>query len=379
MSSQDPQILALHLSKPGGERLRAMVQGASLGNLLGLESAAEEFERKAVQLQPEVMLVEFNPDEAGMSEMLTRLRRHVPRGSVVAWAQTLAPEAILLAMRLGVREYLPTEADGSSLAEAVQRLMASQGAGEQAQGHLLGVMGVKGGVGTSSLALSLAWVASQSTSARVALVDLDLASGDLAALVDLEPTRTMLHVAEEYERLDSLLMDSFLAEVAPGLRLLAAPGDAVTAEEVKGSHVERALGFLLADHSLVVADLPPRVDEACLAALDRAKLLLLVTEPTILGLRAAKRALELCRSLGREDDSLGLVINRAGSKQSVSAKEVEHVLKVKPLAVLPNETPVLLEAANSGRPAARHWPRAKWSKAVSAMVTDLFSGNGDEQ
>ncbi|MCF8032503.1 MAG: P-loop NTPase [Desulfarculaceae bacterium] len=377
MSSHDPQVLAFHLSKQGGERLRSMVQGAHLGTLLGLESAAEEFERKAVQLQPEVMLVEFNPDEAGMSEMLTRLRRHVPRGAVVAWAQTLAPEALLLAMRLGVREYLPAEADGSSFAEAVQRLLAGLGTGDQEQGHLLGVMGVKGGVGTSSLALSLAWVASQSTSARVALVDLDLASGDLAALVDLEPNRSMLQVAQEYDRLDSLLMDSLMAEVAPGLRLLAAPGDAVAAEEIKGAHVERALGLLLSDHSLVVADLPPRVDEACLAALDRAKLLLLVTEPTILGLRAAKRTVELCRNLGREGDSVAVVINRAGAKQCVSPKELERVLKLKPMAVLPNETQVLMEAANAGRPATRDWPRAKWSKAVSALAGQLFNGNGD--
>ena len=377
MSSQDPQILAYHLSKPGGERLRSMVNAAALGKLAGLESEAQEFERKAVQLQPEVMLVEFDPEREGMSEMLTRLRRHVPRGGVVAWAQTLAPEAILLAMRLGVREYLPAEADGSSLAEAIQRLLAGNSPQDQARGHLLGVMGVKGGVGTSSLALSLAWVASQSTSARVALVDLDLASGDLAALVDLEPNRSLLHVAQDFERLDGLLMDSFLAEVAPGLRLLAAPGDPVSAEEIKGQHVERALSFLLADHSLVVADLPPRVDEACLAALDRAELLLLVTEPTILGLRAAKRTLELCRNLGREDDTLGVIVNRAGAKQSVPAKEVEKVLKLKPMAILPNESAVMMEAANAGRPAARDWPRAKWPKAVASLAAELFRGNGD--
>ncbi len=376
MSGDDPQVLAYHLSKQGAERLRQMVTTAPLGNLLGVESVAEEFERKAVQLQPEVLLVEFDPDEAGMNDLLSRLRRHAPRSVVVAWAQTLAPEAILLAMRMGVREYLPAEADGASFGEALQRLLAGANQNEQLHGHLLGVMGAKGGVGASSLALSLAWVASQSTSARVALVDLDLASGDLAALLDLEPQRSLLQVAEEFERLDSLLMDSLLADVAPGLRLLAAPGDAVAAEEIKGQHVERALGFLLAEHSLVVADLPSRVDEACLAAMDRAKLLLLVTEPTVLGLRAAQRTLELCRNLGREDGSVGVVVNRAGAKRCVSPKDVERVLKVKPMAMLPNESAVLMEAANAGRPAVRDWPRAKWSKAVAGLATELFRGNG---
>jgi len=375
VSNNDPQVLAYHLTRQGGERLRQLVAGAPRASLIGLESTAEEFERKALQLQPEVLLVEFDPDETGLSELLARLRRGVPRGAMVAWAQNLSPEAILMAMRLGVREYLPNQADGSAFAEALQRLLTSAAPGDQ-QGRLLGVMGVKGGVGASSLALSLAWVASQSMGARVALVDLDLAGGDLAALLDLEPTRSMLHVTEEFERLDNLIMDSLMVDAAPGLRLLASPGDAVAAEEIKGMHVERALDFILAEHALVVADLPSRVDEASLAALDRAKLLLLVTEPTVLGLKAAQRALELCRSLGREKEEVAVVVNRHGAKQCVAPKEVARVLKLTPLALLPNDSAVLMAAANAGRPPARDWPRSKWSKAVASLAKELFSGNG---
>ena len=65
---------------------------------------------------------------------------------------------------------------------------------------------------------------SQNLGARVALVDLDLAGGDLAALLDIEPTRSMVHVVEEFERLDSLLMDSLMVDAAPGLRPVGLAG-----------------------------------------------------------------------------------------------------------------------------------------------------------
>lgn len=376
MSNNEPQVLAYHLTRQGGERLRQMVAGASQAKLLGLESSAEEFERKALQLQPEVLLVEFDPEQSGLSELMGRVNRGVPRGSLVAWAHDLNSEAILLAMRLGVREYLPSQADGPAFAEALQRLLASAASGDR-QGSLLGVMGVKGGVGASSLALSLAWVASQSLGARVALVDLDLAGGDLASLLDIEPSRSLLHVVEDFQRLDNLLMESLLVDAAPGLRLLASPGDAVAAEEIKGAHVERALDLVLSEYGLVIADMPSRVDEASLAALDRTGMLLLVTEPTVLGLKAAQRALELCRNLGRENEQVAVVINRQGAKQCLSAKEVSRVLKQTPLALLPNDSAVLMAAANSGTPPVRHWPRAKWSKSVAALAKELFSGNGD--
>ena len=96
----------------------------------------------------------------------------------------------------------------------------------------------------------------------------------------------------------------------------------------------------------------------------------------MLGLKAAQRSLELCRNLGREKEEVALVINRHGAKQCLPAKEVARVLKLDPLAVLPNDSPVLMAAANAGSPPVRDWPRSKWSKSVAALAKDLFSGNG---
>ncbi|MEW5912098.1 MAG: cellulose synthase operon protein YhjQ/BcsQ [Thermodesulfobacteriota bacterium] len=375
MHSKKTQVLAYQLTRAGGERLRQMVAASPRAQLAGLVASAEEFERKAVQVQPEIMLVEYDPESPGLQDMLGRLRRSVPGGSVVAYAQSQDPEVILRAMRLGVREYLPASAEDQQFNDAVQRLWRESAAGHAA-GRLLAVMGVKGGVGTSSLVLSLAWIASQELGSRVALIDLDLAKGDLASLLDLPVRRSLAQVAEDYKRLDSLLMDSLLHEVAPGLRFLAAPGDAVVAEEIKAPHVERALEHLQENHSLVLADLPPRMEEAGLATLDRAEMVLLVTEPTVLGLKAARRMLELGRSLGHHNGKLKVVINRYGAKQCVPAREVERVLADRPLAYLPNDSVTLMQAANAGRPAARDWPRSKWSRETARLARLLLDGQG---
>jgi pilus assembly protein CpaE len=376
MSSNESTVLAYHLTKSGGDRLRQMVASAPRARLIELVASSEEFERKAVQVQPDILLVEFDSQAGGLADLLGRLRRSLPASSLVVQGESQEPEVILSAMRLGAREYLPASDGERKFSEAVNRLWSETAASAQPAGSLLSLMGVKGGVGTSSLVLSLAWIASQKLGVRTALIDLDLAKGDLASLLDRDARRGLAQVVEDFDRLDSLLLDSLLAEVEPGLRFMAAPGDAVLAEEIKGIHVERTLEHLQANHELVLADLPPRLDESGLAALDRSDLVLLVSEPTVLGLKALRRMLDLCEGLGHGQDKIKVVINRFGAKQCVPAREVEKVINAQPLAYLPNDSATLMQAANTGVPAPRDWPRSKWCKEVAKLAGPLVAAHG---
>ncbi len=372
MTSSESQVLALHQTRQGAERLRELVAASPVARLAGLEGSPENFEKKAIKLQPQIMLVELPQGVNGHGDLLERLRRAVPRGAVVALAGSKDPEDIMAAMRLGVREYLVEPVTMAAFNDAVLRLARQNHLSGQPAGRLLAVMGVKGGVGASHLALNLAWCYSRDPQAgNVALVDLDLYAGDLAVLMDQEPKRNISDVALNYDRLDAVLIDSLLAEAAPGLRLLAAPSDPVAAEDIKPEHVARALDHLLDAHSLVVLDLPSRLDEVSLLALDRADAVLVVVEPTVVGMVGARRFLDLSSRLGHSPDKVHLVVNRDDAKGCLSQADVRRALGVKPLAFLPNDSRLILQATNSGCPALRDWPKAKWSRAVARLAAEL--------
>lgn len=374
MNQSGSQVLALHHTRHGGERLRELVAAAPLARLAGLETAVEIFERKAVQLQPEILLVEYTSEQGGLGDLLERLRRSVPRGAVVAWSPSKDPDDILKAMRQGVREYLVEPAAAQAFNDAVLRLARMSQAGGQPVGRLIAVLGVKGGVGVSHLAVNLAWRLSQTQGLRVALIDLDLGGGDLATLLDQEPSRDLSDVAGEFDRLDAVLMDSLLAEIAPGLRLLAAPSDPVEAEAVGPEHLGRALDHLLDSHQVVILDLGSRLDELTLAALDRTDLALMVVEPSVVGLKGARRLQHLFERLGIPTVKQALVVNRDGAKGCVSRTEIERVLGRKVMAYLPNDSQAVMEAGNAGRPVVQDWPRSKWTKAVAALAKSLGEG-----
>ena len=371
MSANESTVLAWHQSRRGSERLKEMVANSPLARLVGLEASGEEFERKAVAIKPDILLVEVGGGLNGAGDLLQRLKRNLPRASMVAVAETREPDQILSAMRVGVQEWLVEPVADNAFNDAVLRLSRqAQMAGKPA-GRAISVMGVKGGVGVSSIALSLAWALSRQMGRRVALADLDLYNGDLAHMLDLKPERDVSDVAANFDRLDSVLMDSLLNEISPNLRFLAAPSDPVAAEEINAAQMERALDHLMDEHQVVVLDLPSRLDEVSLMALDHSHLVLLILEPTLVGLRGVRRFNDLAERLWPGSDKMRLVVNRMGAKGCLAKSDLQKALGTAPAAYLPNDTRTVMEAANAGRPALRDQPRAKWSKCIRKLAEEM--------
>ncbi len=383
MSHSESQVLGFHLSRVGAERIREMVSLSPVTRLIGLESVLEEFERKAIQLQPEILLVEYAADHARLVEVLGRLKVTAPKSAVVAMAESSDPKDILAAMRLGVREYLTVAEGGpdrltAEFNEAALRVRKEAQTSGHVQGEMWTVVGAKGGVGASHLALNLGWALSQNVGRRVALADLDLAGGDAAFLLDLEPKTTVLDAVRNFDRLDPILMDALLIDIAPGLRLLAAPSDPVAAEEVGEEHVERMLDRLLAGYEFLVADVPSRLDAASVVALERADRIIVVLEASLPCLKAARRLLSLCDRLGRDDGRVQVVVNRFDSRGALAKREVERVLARSVLAWLPNDYKAIVNAGNAGRPVLKDKPRSAWSKAVAKLVKRLVEARKEE-
>ena len=102
----------------------------------------------------------------------------------------------------------------------------------------------------------------------------------------------------------------------------------------------------------------------------------MVVEPSVVGLKSARRLQHLFDRLGVPATKLALVVNRDGAKGCVARTEIERVVGRQVLAYLPNDSQAVMEAGNAGRPVVQDWPRSKWTKAVAALAKHL--GNGHE-
>jgi pilus assembly protein CpaE len=114
--------------------------------------------------------------------------------------------------------------------------------------------------------------------------------------------------------------------------------------------------------------------------LDKANLILFITEMDVPSLKSAHRALELFERMGIYDKKIRLILNRYVKSKLMTLESVEKALGVKVFWTLPNNYPVAIAAVNQGLSIQECDPKADISKSYSGLTdavlnTFLFSGS----
>src|SRR6202035_2454008 len=86
-------------------------------------------------------------------------------------------------------------------------------------GQVVTVFAAKGGCGKTTLATNLGVALARDTGYRVCVVDLDLAFGDVAISVQLDPARTIVDALPMAGHLDTAGAASLLTRYSPGLEM----------------------------------------------------------------------------------------------------------------------------------------------------------------
>lgn len=237
---------------------------------------------------------------------------------------------------------------------------------------LVAVFAPKGGVGKTTLAANLAWEFALLPQATVALVDLDLACGDIATVLGLRPRATL---ADATAGADAALVDRLLTPTPrDSLHVLAAPLTPQSAEEVLAETVASALLVLRDGRGAVVADTAPGFGDITLTALDAATVILVVVTPDVVALRSTRQALDVLRSgLGYPPDKVRVILNRAGTGTGINAEAVADALDQPVWATLPSDGATPVQAANQGRALRVLQPTSPLVSAVHAVASRLWA------
>ena len=219
------------------------------------------------------------------------------------------------------------------------------------------VISPKGGAGKTTVATHLAVGLARRAPGDVVLVDLDVAFGDVAGALLLDPRRHVLDV------LDGLPVDDALRLHPSGLLALLAPEDDIPDPSTVGPHVPALLDRLAERFPTVVVDTGAGLDNVTLAAVGRATDLVVVGAmdvATLLDLRKVLRLLDRAGATATRH----LVLNRADPSLGLDLADVEGTLGLTVDHVIPLDTEVA-RAVNEGRQVVD----------VDALVTRLGAGH----
>jgi Flp pilus assembly CpaE family ATPase len=336
---------------------------------------------KLLDSDPNETLVVIGPravtgDALAFSAALRLMR---PAVGVILARKEVDVTLLTQALQSGVREVVQA-GDHSALAAACRRsyeisrrMLAPAVSDDSTPGQIITVFAAKGGCGKTTLAINLGVALARQATRRVCVVDLDLAFGDVAISVQLDPVRTMVDALPMAGHLDVTGAASLLAHYQPGLEMLLAPVTPGDGEKIPPRLVGELLALLRTMFDYIVVDTPAQFSEHVLTAMDVSSQLVLLTTPDVPALKNLRVALDMLDLLSYPRQIRSVILNRSDSKVGLSHDHVERVVRHPTAAHIPSSRAVPI-SINKGVPITLDSPGHPVSQAITKFAQQRLIG-----
>ena len=359
--------LALGVADPDrAAQLVALAEEAGDIDVVATPESSEQVVTVLAQTEVEVLVLDEELGALPVLELARQLQeKHPGVGLLLLAARDASPDLLRQALRAGFRDVLAAPLTVEAIAEATTRASTWARAvrerseaddlarvAEHIGGKIVAVAGAKGGVGCSTVALHIALAAAGHDSERpVCLAELDLQTGDLRSLLDLQSHRSIADLAGVDEgEITARSLDDTLYVHSSGLRVLLAPERGEDGEDINAAAARQILGALKFQYDIVVCDVGSVMTEAGAVAVEMAANALIVTTPDVPAIRAANRLLRLWERL-QIDTPARILLNRTSREHEIQPDFARRVLQAPVLdTVVPSGFRDLEEPLNTGHP-----------------------------
>jgi pilus assembly protein CpaE len=327
-------------------------------------------------------LDEFRPQQT--FDRVRQLLSTAPDLEIFLTGSRMDTQLLLEAFRVGVKEFLPQPLTRQEVEPALARF-EERFAGKTSDlamqaGKVIAVLGVKGGVGASTVATNFAISVQQAKPQDpVALIDLDIHGGDLGLFLEVPTSQGLTHLTKDISRLDETILRSTMVRHPSGLRFLASGCDAYDDFTFEAGSMMRMTSLLRSIHRLVFIDCGHILNPSVKEVLDSADQTILVTTLSLPAIRRTKRLLEIWFAAHYPPTKLALVVNRYEKDQKDLVAETEALLGMPIAGLIPNDYESASEAINHGKPLtvmASRTPIGQWYlREVGQLIGEQAEGS----
>ena len=332
---------------------------------------------QARSLKPDVIITDvMMPDITGYE--VTRILRREPQFAATPILVLTAQSGLqdkLKSFEVGADDHLTKPFEAAELAVRVASLLrraevvkSSRLEATREGARMIAVHSLRGGIGSSSLAVNLGVGLSALWRKPTILLDLTMTAGQVALMLNMTLKRTWADLAHYGAgELDNDALNSVISSHESGLHFVAAPTFPSEAETLRGETLGNALQLAKAQYEYVVADLPHDFSDVTLQALDRADMILLLASPDMASIRAVTAALDTYDKLDYPKEKLKFVLNAIFPQSNLSKDKLEAALGMTAFVTIPYTRDVFVEAINLGQPVVTN----NANTPISNLLEDL--------
>jgi pilus assembly protein CpaE len=347
------------------------IEGLQVVARAGQGQAAAELVRDA---EPEIVFVAFERPILRAVQTVDYLSLSLPGSTVLAYAASDDVAVFQQAIRAGARHLLHAPvrpADVQRVLAAALGTAVAAGA-NRGVGHVISVVGQKGGIGKTAISVNLAAVISSETKGSVLIVDFDTSFGDVGLALDTQSPATVAQAATGLAKLDADAFKESLSEHASGAFVLSAPAHVGEWLQVRPNELEALveLGASLFDY--VVVDTPGAYNDAVAAAVAVSDTLLIVTSLEVTSVKNTSLLLAILETEGYPEGRLQVVANNTVMDTGLKITDTAPVLERTSIWNVPYDAE-MRRSGTAGAAHVLHRPDSLASQSIRALANRIVT------
>jgi pilus assembly protein CpaE len=301
------------------------------------------------------LIVDLVADPENALKSLEKIKQAAPDIYVIASNYHADAETVIASVRAGANDFLMQPLKRSDFRDVMARLeRAPRRSAPVASrlGKIYSFLGVKGGVGTTTLAVNFAGILAQRKHQTV-LIDLDFTANECAMQLGVSPSHTVEDIGENLSKLDQSLFEGFVTRDPLGF-FLVGPLDQVEHRPQFTEPMFRELAdFLVERYEAVVVDAGRSLtDDVALASLFSSSAVFLVMTQRFPAVRNAQRYIAGLMRLGFNQDQIKVVVNQYQKKPDQNLATLDQIKQTLNMPVFYGipPSPAVVTAVHRGRP-----------------------------
>lgn len=347
----------------------------------GLRNAVQSL---SVSASPNILMVDLSESGDPLNDINALAEVCEPGTVVIAIGQVNDVRLYRDLLASGIHDYLLKPLSASVLRDSLNQaqavFMAPRAGDTETQRHHVStaVVGMRGGVGASTLATSLAWIFSANKKLPTALLDLDVHFGTGALTLDLEPGRGLIDAIDNPSRIDGLFIERAMIRANDNLAILSAEAPMNTPLMTDGAAFLQLQEEFRHAFEMTVVDLPRNMLINFPHLLNEVNVVTLVTEMTLASARDTIRALSWLKANAAHATPLVVANKVQPGAAEISKADFEASIERAIDITIPYDLKAASNAAKLGQTFVAANAGSKATAGIQQLATRVIGAGAEE-
>lgn len=194
------------------------------------------------------------------------------------------------------------------------------------KGKVITISSVKGGVGKTTMTANLAGIYFLMKK-RVLIVDLDLYSGGIATILNVDNKRDIYMLVDSISNNRFTSLSEYVSTYNNGIDVLATPKDPRNVSKIESKYITKILDIARREYDVILVDTYQMLDELNLVVLDNCDKSAFMVTNDLVDLKNMKSLISIFNEAGKDNYLVVLNNSRDTGRDYISLFDVRNILK----------------------------------------------------